>query len=123
MSELPYTALPMKMVIHLVYFVVLWLNAFPSKKCVSDNISPREIVSRKKINFIKHCKALFGSYVEASEDADITNEMKPRTCECIALGPTGNRQGSQKVLCLRTGKVLTRWWIVEYHMPNRVIKR
>jgi hypothetical protein len=122
-SDLPYTVLPMQMVIHLVYFVVLWLNAFPNKQGISENLSPREIVTRKKISFVKHCKALFGSYVEATEDADITNDMKPRTRECIALGPTGNRQGSQKVLCLRTGTVLTRRRIDEYPMPNRVIKK
>ena len=122
-SELPYNILPTQMVIHLVYFVVLWLNSFPDKNEISDILSPREIITRKKIELKKHGKALFGSYVEASEDANITDDMKSRTRECIALGPTGNRQGSQKVLCLRTGTVLTRPWIVEYLMPNRVIKR
>ena len=65
-AELPYNTLQMQMRIHLVYFVVLWLNAFPSKKGISDNLSPREIVTRKNINFIKHCKALFDSCVKAS---------------------------------------------------------
>ena len=47
-SELPYNTLPMQMVIHLVYFVVLWLNAFPSKKGISDNLSPVRLLQGRK---------------------------------------------------------------------------
>jgi len=59
-------------------------------------------------------KVLFGAYVEASTDADITNDMKSRTHPCVSLGPSGNMQGSLKCFDIKTGKVVT-------HRTNKVI--
>ena len=43
-STLPFTHLPMQVVIHLVYFVVLWLNAMPhEKEGISDTLSPMKL--------------------------------------------------------------------------------
>ena len=38
----------------------------------------------------KDFKVRFGTYVEANKDARITNALKSRTEECIALGLSGN---------------------------------
>ena len=46
-----------------------------------------------------------GAYVEISTDAFITNGNNYRTHACIALGPSGNRQGSIKCFDLYTGRV------------------
>jgi hypothetical protein len=97
--------LPKKVIIHLIIFVVMWLNATPARKWISVEFSPREIVRQLKIDFAKHCRVSFGAYVEASKDADITNTMCPRTHPCIALGPSGNLQGSVKCFDLELG-----WW-------------
>ena len=95
MSELPYKhCMPDMFIIFLLRFVVLWLHAFPSDSGVSSEFSPREIVTGLHLDFKKHCRARFGSYVEASQDPDITNTMNDRTAPCIVLGPTGNVQGS-----------------------------
>eukprot|EP00956_Cyclotella_meneghiniana_P009213 scaffold12647_cov40-Cyclotella_meneghiniana.AAC.2 len=95
MSELPYKeCMPDVFVIFLLKFVILWMNAFPAKNGVSDEFSPREIVTGLRLDYKKHCQARFGAYVEASYDADITNTMNDRTAPCIVLGPTGNVQGS-----------------------------
>jgi hypothetical protein len=99
------TILPKKVIIHLIIFVVMWLNATPARKWISVEFSPREIVRQLKIDFAKHCRVSFGAYVEASKDADITNTMCPRTHPCIALGPSGNLQGSVKCFDLELG-----WW-------------
>ncbi len=77
MSDLPYMPLPRQVVIHLVYFAVLWLNSLPVAAGVSDKYSPREIVLGRKLDFKKHCKTTFGSYVEAHNDPTITNTMHP----------------------------------------------
>ena len=37
--------LPKQIVIHLVYYVTLWLNAFPGKQTLSLNFLPKEIVT------------------------------------------------------------------------------
>jgi hypothetical protein len=89
-KSLPFQYLPKQIVIHLVYFVCMMVNAIPAAEGISQLLSPREIVTQRKIDFRKDCKALFGSYVEASTDAIVTNDMKSRTHSCIALGPSGN---------------------------------
>ncbi len=71
--DLHYTLLPCQVVIHLVYFALLWLNSLPAAAGVSNKYSPREIVLGCEINFKKHCKATFGSYLKAHDDPTITN--------------------------------------------------
>ncbi len=46
-----------------------------------------------------------------------------RAHEAIALGPTGNLQGSVKFYCINTGRVLKCRSFTPMPMPNRVIKR
>ena len=103
---LPFTHLPRQVVIHLVYFVILWLNAMPhAKEGISDTISPCEIILRRHLDFEKHCRGNFGSYIEAHYDDVITNTMKSRTYPALLLGPTGNIQGTVKAYDLTTGRV------------------
>ncbi len=120
-SDLPYNILPRQITIHLVYFAVLWLNSLPAAAGVSKKYSPREIVLGRKLNFDKHCKATFGSYVEAHKDPTITNTMRSRTFPGIFLGPTGNRQGTHKVFNINTGVVKKPRIITPLPMPDRVI--
>jgi hypothetical protein len=121
MSDLPYTPLPRQVVIHLVYFAVLWLNSLQAAAGVSDKYSPREIVLGRKLDFKKHCKITFGSYVEAHNDPTITNTMRPRMFPGIFLGPTGNCQGIHKVFDINTGVVMKPCTITPLPMPDRVI--
>jgi hypothetical protein len=123
-SQLPYkTSMPDQIVIHLIKFVVMWINALPHKNGVSSILSPREIVLRLKMDFKKHCRVKFGAYVEASPDDIITNTLRDRTEECIALGPTGNMQGSVACFNLDTGRVVTRRTITPLPMPDRIIRK
>ena len=66
------------------------MNAVPAAEGTSQIFSPREIVTQRKFDFKKDCKALFGSYLEASTNEIVTNDMKSRTHNCIALGPSVN---------------------------------
>ena len=56
----------------------------------------------------KNHRVVFGSYVEAHDDPNITNNMAPRTHKCIAIRPTGNIQRTQKVFFLNSGRVSKR---------------
>ncbi|KAL7463097.1 hypothetical protein ACHAXS_003477 [Conticribra weissflogii] len=47
LSGLPYQRMPKQILIELLNFVVLSLNAFPTKSGVSVNLSPRKIVLRQ----------------------------------------------------------------------------
>ena len=122
MSVIPYKLLPKLMIIKLMHFCVMWMNSFPVKLVISEKWSPREIVSRHKLDAKIHCKLPFGAYCEVHVDPDITNTMEPRTKWGICLGPTGNMQGSYKFLSLSTGKKVTRRKFTEMPMTDNVIK-
>ena len=64
----------------------------------------------------------FGAYVEASKDPDITNTMAERTHNCLALGSSGNLQGSVECFDLITGKVGVRRTIKVLPMPDSILK-
>jgi hypothetical protein len=75
------------------------------------------------LDFAKHCKLPFGAYAEGHEEYPQTNTMAPRTRGVICLGPTGNFQGSYKMMCHKTGRKLTRKQFQELPMPESIIKR
>jgi len=123
LNTLPFTKMPQIILIELIYHVVLWLNAFPSKSGISETLSPREIVLRHKLDFKKHCKAPFGSYCEAHNEPAPTNNMASRSTPSIVLGPTGNLQGTYKFFSLITGKKIKRRHLTRYPMPDSVITK
>jgi len=123
LNTLPYKKMPQLILIELIYYVVLWLNAFPMKSGVSATLSPREIVFRRKLDYAKHCKALFGSYVLTHEEPNPTNSMMARGSPGIILGPTGNEQGTYKVMNLGTGKKIKRRCWTKMPMPDSAIAR
>ena len=116
-SDLVYRWIPTLLLIHMVYFAVLWLNAFPVAG-ESWGISPRTAVTRRELNWNRDCKACLGSYVEASVDPDITNTNDARTRPCVYLGPSGNLQGTSKCLDIGTNKVLHRR-VIEVLLASR----
>jgi hypothetical protein len=78
-STLPYEMLPKLIIIELMHFCAMWMNSFPVKVGVSEKYSPRELVSRLKLDAKLHCKTPFGAYCEVHTDPDITNTIEPRT--------------------------------------------
>jgi hypothetical protein len=123
MSTLPYPQLPRLMTIELMHFCIMWMNAFPVKSGVSEKWSPRELISRHKLDAKIHCKTPFGAYCEVHTDPDITNTMEPRTKWGICLGPTGNMQGSYKFMSLSTGKKIVRRKFTEMPMTESVMNQ
>ena len=105
---LPYPRLiPQQMPIHLLDFVVMWLNNFPIMDGISDHFSPRELIFCHRLDYKHHCCTPFGAYCETHEDnAQLTNSMKTQGTPVICLGPTGNLQGTYNFLNLVTGLVI-----------------
>jgi hypothetical protein len=120
---LPYNILPKIMIIELMHFCVMWMNSFLVKSGISKKWSPREIVSRHRLDAKLHCKVPFGAYCEVQVNLDITNTMEPRTGWATSLGPTGNMQGSYKFLSLTTGKKVTRRKFTQMPITDSVIRR
>jgi hypothetical protein len=92
LATLPFTHIPKQMKIGFIYFMVLWLNAFPVKSGISQTFLPRELLVRWWLDYKKHCRVLPGTYCEVHDEPVPTNTMVSRTHEAIALGPTGNLQ-------------------------------
>jgi hypothetical protein len=109
-----------QIIIHLIKFVVMWLNALPHPNGISQVLCPWEIITHIKLDFKKHCRVKFGAYVEASADEVVTNTLRDRTEECIVLGPTGNFQESVACFHLDMGRVLSRRTLP---MPDQTIKK
>jgi hypothetical protein len=78
-STLPFKRLPARMIIELVHFSTLWINAFPPSIGVSDTYSPRTIMTGTSLDYSKHCKVPLGAYVETHEENSPTNTMSERT--------------------------------------------
>ena len=82
--------------IHMVYTCVMWLNAIPHTDGVVEGLSPRELATGRKVDYARDYRSCVGAYVEASTYAIVTNDNTLRTHRCIAVGPSGNLQGSIK---------------------------
>ena len=67
---------------------------------------PCKIITELTVDYKRDCKAVVGAYMEASIDAEITNDNVERQQSCIYLGPSGNRQGSIKCFVIETGAVV-----------------
>ena len=102
-TTLPFTHLPRRMKIEFIYFMVLWMNAFLVKSGISQTFLPRELLIRWWLNYKKHCRVMSGTYCEVHDEPVPTNTKVARMHEAIALGPTGNLQGSVKFYCIHTG--------------------
>jgi hypothetical protein len=120
-NSLPFTRVPAILVIEMAKASVYWLNAFPYKKGVSKQLSPRTIVTGQTVDYMKHCKFEFGEYVQTHEEHD--NSMQPRTVGALALRPTGNSQGNWFFMSLLTGRILNRTHATKLPMPADVIER
>lgn len=111
------------MIIDGVVFCVMMLNAIPSKNGVSAYFSPREIMTRTKLDYNKHCKIPFGTYCQVFQDNTPSNTDAERTVDAICLGPTGNLQGSYKFFNLETRKRMIRSQFTPIPMSKAIIQR
>ena len=119
-ATLPFKRIPRRLKIKFVYFVVLWLNAFPVQSRISDVYSPQELLVRWQLDYKKHCCVLPGSYCEMHTKLSPSNTLVPCTQEVITAGPTSNIQGSVKFFCLKTGRTLKWWSFTPLPMPDRL---
>ena len=92
-GTLPFKYIPRRLKMEFIYFVVLWLNAFPAKNGILAMYSPQELLVHWKIDYRKHCQVLPGTYCRTHDEPVPMNTMTPRTHKCIACGPTGYLQG------------------------------
>jgi hypothetical protein len=110
------------MVAIMVLYVTKLLNFFPVKNGLSDTLSPKAIVTGEQLNY-KHYKLPFGSYCQVHEETNPRNNIASRTLGAISLIASGNLQGAQLFLSLKTGEVIVCYSYTEVPMPEEVIAR
>jgi hypothetical protein len=93
--------IPQVMLIELIYHMVLWLNAFPTKTGASKDLLSCKIVIQQKLDFAKHSHAVFGSYCKVHDEPTPTNMMVTPATPAIVLSPMGNLQGTYNFYSLR----------------------
>jgi hypothetical protein len=103
--SLPFLQRPMKITMHMVFFVVKLLNFFPVKGGILDQYSTKVIMSGETINYKQYCLS-FVTYCQVHEEDSPQNSMAVQTQGPISLGPSNNRQGAQKCYTLTTGEVV-----------------
>ena len=57
LATLPFTHIPKRMKIEFIYFMVLWINAFPVKSGISQTFLPRELLVRWWLDYALSCFA------------------------------------------------------------------
>jgi len=119
--RLPYKMIPKTMIKHLAMKVTSDLNLFPVKGGVSDFYSPNVILSRKNLDYKKHCMYKFGSYVQASQVHNPRNSNRPRTIDGIYLRPTKTIQGGHEIMDLTTNRVITRQKVIVIPVTDTII--
>ena len=119
--SLPFKRMPRLMLVEMVYYNTMWINAFPAKYGVSNTISPRTMLTGVTLNYKKHCHLEFGAYVQVHEATLPRNSMAACTAGAIALGPCGNAQGGYQFLHLRTGKKIVCMNWTKLPMPAKVL--
>ena len=63
---LPFDKYPCWLIIEMVYTQKFWLNAFPHVDGISQMMSPKEIITGLKVQFLQHCKLEFGDNIHAN---------------------------------------------------------
>ncbi len=106
LATLVFSHKPRWMKIEFVYFIVLWLNAFPVKSRISATYLPRDLLVWWCLDLKKNCCMLPGSYCKVHDELVLTNMMAWCMHNCIVLEPSGYLlQGSVKFYSLTMGRV------------------
>ena len=73
----------------MVLNAIMQLNLVLAKGGVSTYFSPHTIMQHQALDWNKHCKYGFGTYIQANQDNDPTNTNAPRTIDGIYLRLVG----------------------------------
>ena len=124
LSSFPWKkAIPRVIVKETVKHCMKMLNAIPPKSGLTTQLSPRNIVTGKTLNYKHHFKMPIGDYAQVHEEEQPRNSMAERTLGAICLGPIDNVQGGYKFMSLRTGKMIKRYAWTPIPMTQEVIDR
>ena len=119
-NSLPFTNMPLWIMIEMAKHAVYWPNAFPHQDGISDTLSLQTIlIIGQTVNFNHHCHYEFGEYIQMHEQHD--NTMVPQTIGALMMCLTGNAQGNYYFFSLSTGCIINCTHATKLPMPDDVI--
>jgi len=93
--------LPRLAIVHLLWTVILYINAFICQRGISPVLSPFNIVKGIRLYYDKHFHVIFGEHLNTFDDSD--NTMRERTVCAMGLGSSENMKGGIRCFSLATG--------------------
>ena len=99
----------------------MWLNTLTDRNGISGKYYPSKIFTGIYLNLKKHCRLVFGPYVELHGEPTDTKNMNPKPHECVFRIPSVNMKGNHVVFFLDTYRVLKRIKVIPMVEPGRVI--
>ncbi len=121
-TRLPYGRIPIIMVDVLVQECAKWLNIFPPKGGISKYYLPMSILNGKQLDYEKHCKIPYGTYVQAIQENKLMNTTRPRTIGCIYLRSRLSKHVVYELMNLQSGKMIMRRKVTPIPISTDVIK-
>ena len=70
-NTLPFEQLPHQLLVEIAYSAVFWLYCFPHKSRIHTTLSLHTIVTGSTIDFNKHCKLPFRTFVQMQNNTTI----------------------------------------------------
>ena len=108
----------------MVLFCGCMLNNFPSKGgCLIASVPACLILTGENLDAKKDLPLEFSTYCQVHENEEPRNTMVARTQVAPSMGPSGNKQGGQNFMSLRTGLKLVCFSWDELPMPDTVVGR
>jgi hypothetical protein len=71
-NMIPFEHFPPWTIIEMVFPSIFWINAFPHWLGLSQDLSPRTIITGLEVDYTKHCCVEYGQYVQTHEKHDNT---------------------------------------------------
>ena len=81
---------------------------FPNKNGVSKYYSHYILLHQEHLDYNRHCTYIFGEYILAHEELELTNANDARVLDYKSLHPTANKQGGHEFLHIPTNRIITR---------------
>jgi hypothetical protein len=114
--SLPFERVPGIMVVHMVLYIIKFVNRFPQRGGMK-HYSLSEIMTDRCLH-ANDLQLGFRIYCQAAENVEPRNSLAPRMRAAISLGNSGNLSGGQLFLVLDRGQTIVRHqWVVLPVLP------
>ena len=81
------------------------------------------ILHQQNLDYNKHCRYAFGTYVQAHDEPLHMNTNQARALDCLYLRALGTHQGGHECWHIATNKVITRQFITPIPITTGVIRK